>query len=75
MFYIYNIYFLNLEGIFNDSLQPENISLILVTLEVSHFDISGKEINEIQLENREFILITLEVSHFDISGKEVNALQ
>ena len=72
MFYIYNIYFLNSEGIFNDSLQKENIEFILVTLEVSHFDISGNEDNVLQKENIELISVTFEVSHFDISGNEDN---
>ena len=54
-----HIYLLNLEGIFKDSLQLRNILLILVTLEVSHFDISGNEDNVLQSENILLILVTL----------------
>ena len=55
--------------------QLENMPYILVTLEVSHFDKSGKDIIETHMQKIASILITLVVSHFDISGKDVNAQQ
>ena len=43
------IYFLNLEGIFEDNNpQFSNIPHILVTLEIFHFDISGNDDNDSQ---------------------------
>ena len=46
-----------------------------MTLEVFHFDISGKEVKDSQKENRLFILWTLEVFQLDISGKDEIDLQ
>ena len=46
--------------------------LILVTLEVSHFEISGKESNELQFLNNLLILVTIEVFQFEISGNSNN---
>ena len=45
---------------------PENIQLIFLTLNVSHFDISGNDDNDEHPENIPLILLTLDVSHFDI---------
>ena len=51
-------------------MQPKNIVLILLTLGIFHFEISGKEFNELQLENIHIILVTLSVFHLEISGKD-----
>ena len=51
-----------------------NILSIASTLEVFHFDKSGKDINELHPSNILFIDITLEVFHFDISGNDINEL-
>ena len=40
-------------------LHPTNILLILVTLEVFHFEISGNEINDLHPQNIELILVIL----------------
>ena len=46
-----------------------------LTLFVSHFDKSGKDIKDEQLQNRPLISLTLLVFHLDISGKDFNAGQ
>ena len=43
--------------------------LILVTLEVFHFEISGKDDNDEYSLNILLIFVTLEVFHFEISGE------
>jgi hypothetical protein len=48
---------------------------MLLTQEVSHFEISGKEVTDVHPWNIALILITLEVSQFEKSGKERYALQ
>ena len=50
------------------------MELILITLEVFHFDISGKDFNELHSSNKELISVTFEVFHFDISGNDINEL-
>ena len=50
----------------------KNIELILLTLLVFHFDISGKDDNNLQFSNIEVILLTLLVFHFNISGNDNN---
>ena len=64
--------YLYLEGIFRDSLHPENILFISVTLLVFHFDISGNDDNDEHPENIYFIFVTLLVFHVDISGNDDN---
>ena len=63
---------MNFLGIFNESLQLINILPILVTLEVFHLDISGKDDKDKQPENISLISVTLEVIHLDISGNDDN---
>ena len=63
---------MNFLGIFNESLQPSNILVIHLTLEVFHLDISGKEDNDEQPLNIKHITVTLEVFHLDISGNDDN---
>ena len=53
-------------------IHPENISLILLILEVFHFDKSGNDINELHPENISLIYLTLDVFHFEISGNDIN---
>ena len=48
---------------------------MLVTLEVSHLDISGNEINDLHSAKIQLISMTLEVFQFDISGNFINELQ
>ena len=50
----------------------ENIYLILLTLEVFHFEISGNDDNDEHPLNIRLILLTLEVFHFDISCNDDN---
>ena len=50
---------------------PKNIPFILVTLEVSQFDISGNDFNELHPSNIPLISVTFEVFQFDISGIEI----
>ena len=51
------------------------MQLISVTCFVSHFDISGNDINEEHPKNKPLISFIFEVFHSDISGKDFNALQ
>ena len=51
---------------------PLNIPLILITLLVLNFEISGKDDNDEHSLNIKPILITLLVFHFEISGKNNN---
>ena len=44
---------------------------MLVTLEVSHFEISGKGIKDLHTEKIKLILVTLEVSNCEIFGKDI----
>ena len=46
-----------------------------LTFLVSHFDISGKFVNDEQPEKIPFIFKTFRVFHLDISGKVVNFVQ
>ena len=59
---------------YKTSIHSENIDLVLVTLEIFHFEISGKDDNELHSQNIKFILVTLEIFHFEISGKDDNEL-
>ena len=63
-------YFLNFEGIFNESLQLSNILLFEVTLDISHLEISGRAVKDKQPLNILFILLTLEVFHLEISDND-----
>ena len=45
-----------------------------MTLDVFHFEISGKEDNELHPLNILDIFLTSDVFHFEISGKEDNEL-
>ena len=47
---------------------------MLLILEVFHFDISGRVINELHPENILFISIRSLVFHLDISGIDINEL-
>ena len=42
---------------------------------MSHFDISGKDINELHPQNINSILVTLEVFHLDKSGNDFKETQ
>ena len=44
---------------------------MLVTLDVSHLEISGKNDKEPQLLNMDSIFVTFTVFHLDISGKDI----
>ena len=75
---IYHESYLNFGGILNDDndLQSSNIKLILVTLLISHLEISGKDDNALQPLNIKLILVTFAVFHLEISdGNEDNDLQ
>ena len=56
----------------NKETHPLKILVKSLTLEVFHFDISGKYFKLVQLLNIESIFLTLEVFHFDISGNDIN---
>ena len=43
---------------------------MLITSEVFHFEISGKELNEEHPKNKDCICVTFLVSQFEISGKD-----
>ena len=58
-----------------NELHSENISYILLELEVSKFDISWNDINDWLSKNIKIILSKLEVSNFDISGSNIIDLQ
>ena len=60
-----------MEGIFKLFLDPSHIKLLILTLDISHFDKSGNEFNDEHQLNIKFISITLEIFHFDISGNEI----
>ena len=49
-----------------------NIPLILVTLLIFHFEISGKDSNDEHPSNKYDKLVTLFVFHFEISGNDFN---
>ena len=53
---------------FNIVGHPLNIQLILLTLEVFHFEISGKLDNDEHPLNIEYIMVTLSVFQLEISG-------
>ena len=65
-------YFINFNGIFKESLQYLNISIILVTLLVFHLEILGNDDNDEQLQNISLIFLTLLVFHLEISGNDNN---
>ena len=50
-------------------LNIESISIL------SHFDISGNDVNELQFQNIDFISITLLIFHLDILGNDNNEEQ
>ena len=56
----------------NNDKHSINIPLILLTLLIFHFEISGKDDNDEHTQNIKFILVTLLVFHFEISGKDDN---
>ena len=43
-------------------------------LDISHFDISGKDSNELHSLNILLIFLTFEVFQFDMSGNDINEL-
>ena len=60
---------MNLSGIFKFLLQFKNISSIFLNFEISHLEISGKDINDEQKHKKPFIFKTSEIFHFEILGK------
>ena len=48
------------------------MKLILITLLVFHFDISGNDFNDEHLKNKSSMQLTLPVFHFEISGNDFN---
>ena len=60
--YLYSILICNE----NNYEHSENNPLILVTILVFHFDISGNDFNDEHSANKNLILVTLFVFHFDI---------
>ena len=66
-------YYLNFSVIILDIIifkHSQTIKLILKTLLVFHFEISGNDDNDLHSQNILLISITLLVFHFEISGKE-----
>ena len=59
-------------GKFVNDIQPLKIPIILLTLDVSHLEISGKEDKEEQLQNIYYILFIFEVFQYEISDNDIN---
>ena len=56
-------------------MHSQKIYFIFSTLDVSHFEISGKDVKEVQQSNKLSIIFTFFVFHFDILGKDIKDLQ
>ena len=48
------------------------MELILLTLEIFHFEISGNDDNDEHPQNIKLMLSTFEIFHFEISGNDNN---